>query len=98
MISEYEYQLKKELDEIESMLKYKNKKYGNSIFTDGILFQIDPEVGIKARINDKLARWKNQNSDEDEDVLRDLIGYLIQLRIYKKHIKEKDIKQLDIPF
>lgn len=98
-IENYPRALAEVLDDMERLLTEKNRKYGDSIFTEGILFQIDPEIGIKARINDKLARIRNQNSDEDEDPYWDLLGYLIQLEVYKREVKKKEeLKQFKLPF
>jgi hypothetical protein len=36
---------------------------------------------IRVRIDDKLSRLRNQQADEDEDVIDDLIGYLVLLKV-----------------
>jgi hypothetical protein len=51
----------------------------------GPLFNIDPVLGIQARINDKLRRIQNTGiTDKTEDSVTDLIGYLIHLKIALK--------------
>ena len=41
-------------------------------------------MGIRVRIDDKLSRLKSGQPDEDEDVLLDLTGYLILLRVARR--------------
>jgi hypothetical protein len=72
-------------DAVKELLLSKNKKYGDSALSSGIAFDISPVVAIKARINDKLARLKNDNKDEDEDIISDLLGYFILLKIAKEN-------------
>lgn len=76
-----EYLIIKECNDIKNLLLEKNRKYGDSAITRGVLFDISPVVAIKARLNDKFARLKNDNKDEDEDIIKDILGYLILLRI-----------------
>jgi hypothetical protein len=76
-----------EVGEIGETLIEKNRKYGDSIFSEGLIFDVDPELAMKARLNDKFARLKNDNNDEDEDITKDIIGYLILWRIYQKKKK-----------
>lgn len=79
----------KVLSEITEMLVAKNQKYGNSAIEPlGIFSDLSPEEGLKVRIDDKLKRIKNGSIDrDDEDVVNDLIGYLVILKILQK--KEK---------
>ena len=71
------------LSEITEMLIAKNQKYGNSAIEPlGIFSELTPEEGLKVRIDDKLKRIKNGSLDkDDEDVINDLIGYLVLLKI-----------------
>jgi len=74
--------------DIHLMLIEKNRKYGNSALEPKRIFsKVDSVEQLKVRIDDKLSRISNQNTDEDEDVVDDLIGYLILLKIAQK--KEK---------
>jgi len=67
---------------IATMLEEKNKKYGDSALNPRRIFsKASPKEQILVRIDDKLTRLSNQNIDEDEDVIDDLIGYLILLKI-----------------
>lgn len=81
----------KVLSEITEMLVAKNKKYGNSAIEPlGIFSDLSPEEGLKVRIDDKLKRIKNSSlKNDDEDVINDLIGYLVILKILQKDEKEK---------
>ena len=74
------------LSEITKMLIAKNQKYGNSAIEPlGIFSDLSPEEGLKVRIDDKLKRIKNGSLDkDDEDVINDLIGYLVLLKILHK--------------
>ena len=75
------------LSEITEMLIAKNQKYGNSAIEPlGIFSDLSPEEGLKVRIDDKLKRIKNGSLDkDDEDVINDLIGYLVLLKILHKN-------------
>lgn len=68
-----------------SMLLEKNRKYGNSALSPQRIFsKADSVEQIKVRIDDKLNRIKNEQADEDEDVYKDLMGYLLLLMIAKE--------------
>ena len=84
------------LSEITEMLIAKNQKYGNSAIEPiGIFSDLDPEEGLKVRIDDKLKRIKNGSLDnDDEDVINDLIGYLVLLKIL--HRKDQKSKQREL--
>lgn len=79
----------KELDivlkEIEVLLRTKNEKYGNSALEPTRIFsKMSNLEQLYVRLDDKLSRIKNCNNTEDEDVIMDLIGYLVLLRIATK--------------
>ena len=75
-------------DEIKLMLLDKNRKYGNSALEPVRVFsKADPIEQIKVRMDDKLSRIRNQQSDEDEDVWRDLAGYIVLLIVAKENEK-----------
>ncbi len=71
------------LDEIRDLLIAKNQKYGNSALEPlGVFSQLSAKEGLLVRIDDKLKRIKNGSLEkDDEDVVNDLIGYLILLKI-----------------
>ena len=75
-----------ECDEIKELLLQKNKEYGNSAFDPKRIFsKASPIEQIKVRIDDKLSRLANDNKKEiQEDTTKDLIGYLIILRVAEK--------------
>jgi len=71
------------LQEIRELLISKNKKYGNSALEPlGVFSQLSAKEGLLVRIDDKLKRIKNGSLErDDEDVINDLIGYLVLLKI-----------------
>jgi hypothetical protein len=74
-----------ELGYIKNMLLEKNRKYGNSALEPTRIFSsADAIEQIKVRIDDKLSRLKNKQDDDNEDVIDDLIGYLLLLKIANK--------------
>lgn len=76
------------LEEIAALLEEKNRKYGDSALNPSRIFaRSDAVEQIKVRMDDKLNRIRNAQDDEDEDVVKDLIGYLIILRIAQKRAK-----------
>ena len=69
-------------DAIKALLLEKNRKYGDSALNPVRIFsQSDSMEQIRVRIDDKLSRLRNQQADEDEDVVNDLIGYLVLLKV-----------------
>ena len=78
-------------NEIRDMLVDKNRKYGDSALHPIRIFaKSDTVEQIRVRLDDKLNRMRNQQADEDEDVINDLIGYLILYKIAKgeQHAQE----------
>lgn len=73
MIVEAPNDFKQITDSIASLLQYKNEKYGNSALEPLNVFQGKCKVG--QRLDDKLARVKNNDTLQKNDVA-DLIGYL----------------------
>jgi hypothetical protein len=74
-------------DEIKELLLDKNRKYGDSAINPiRILSKSSNTEQILVRIDDKLNRIKNMQSNEDEDVITDLIGYLVLYKVAKKLI------------
>ena len=75
-------------DAIKEMLLAKNRKYGDSALNPVRVFsKADAAEQIKVRLDDKLSRLRSSQADEDEDVIADLIGYLILLRIAKEQYR-----------
>lgn len=80
----FEDTLNQVLGEVKSILLEKNRKYGNSALEPNRIFSKASTLEqINVRIDDKLNRIANQQSDEDEDAEFDLLGYLILKRIGK---------------
>lgn len=74
-------QIAAECDAIKSMLLAKNKAYGNSALEPLRVFSsADTVEQIRVRIDDKLSRIK-RGAAAGEDVVLDLIGYLVLLRV-----------------
>lgn len=82
-MSKFDYDVSEVLIEIKDLLISKNQKYGNSALEPlGVFSQLSPEEGLFVRIDDKLKRIKNGSlQKDDEDVINDLIGYLVLLKI-----------------
>ena len=74
-------------DDIRDLLLKKNRAYGNSALEPIRVFsKANSCEQILVRIDDKLNRIKQGANilSEDEDVLQDLIGYLILLKVWKE--------------
>jgi hypothetical protein len=80
------------LGEIQEMLIAKNAKYGNSALEPlGVFSQLSPEQALFVRIDDKLKRIKNGSLEkDDEDVVNDLIGYLVLLKVIENSKRNYD--------
>ena len=67
-----------------NLLKIKNEQYGDSVQQPLRVFsKLDSQAGIRVRIDDKLSRLArgNDSIESDIDIVDDLIGYLILLRM-----------------
>lgn len=70
--------------ELEELLVKKNEQYGDSVMEPiGIFAEGNSQDLIRVRIDDKLSRLVrgNDNIESDEDIVLDLIGYLVLLLI-----------------
>lgn len=71
-------------DEIKQMLLEKNKAYGDSALNPLRVFsRASPAEAILVRLDDKISRLA-RGSAAGEDVILDLMGYLVLLRIAQK--------------
>lgn len=80
-------------DQIKKLLLSKNLKYGNSALEPCRIFSSASAVEqLLVRIDDKLSRISRGAGllAKDEDVVNDLIGYLILLKIALKSSDEPD--------
>ena len=70
-------------DDVKDLLLQKNAKYGDSALNPiRILSKASPTEQILVRIDDKLNRIKQGNIlEDDEDVVTDLIGYFVLLKV-----------------
>jgi hypothetical protein len=77
------------VEEIVHMLDDKNRKYGDSALNPVRIFsRANAEEQLLVRIDDKLKRIQTTGQvAPDEDTVKDLIGYLILLRMAQKRRK-----------
>jgi hypothetical protein len=71
-------------DQIKALLLEKNKKYGDSALDPSRIFsKANPIEQLLVRIDDKLNRIQKGAGllANDEDIIQDLIGYLVLLKI-----------------
>lgn len=79
---EFEEKVRRITTEVADMLIEKNKSYGNSALDPIRIFsKADTLEQLYVRIDDKLSRIKRGNSNINEDTIKDLIGYLIIVKI-----------------
>ena len=85
-LSDFDKGIIKQLDDVKVMLMEKNRKYGNSATNPIRAFSTASAVEqIKVRIDDKISRMvRGNNNKEDEDVVKDLTGYLVILAALQK--------------
>lgn len=85
---EFEHDVRAVLDGLAEMLLEKNRKYGDSALNPVRIFsKASPYEQMLVRIDDKLSRLRSGQTDENEDVILDLLGYLILMRVQKKRLK-----------
>ena len=82
-VNDFELNLLKVTKEITELLISKNKSYGNTALNPSNIFsKLNATEALCARIDDKLARIGNKGiTDETEDTVDDLIGYLLLLKM-----------------
>jgi hypothetical protein len=79
------------LDNLKKMLVDKNRKYGNSALEPVRVFsKCSAEEQLRVRIDDKLSRLISGQNDEDEDVIDDLLGYLVLLKMSNNDKKRRE--------
>jgi len=82
-------------DEVKELLIEKNKKYGDSALNPSRIFSKANAVEqILVRIDDKLNRIQKGAGllANDEDVIMDLMGYLVLLKIALKRESTTEIE------
>tara|TARA_R100000541_G_scaffold32416_1_gene41186 strand:- start:1976 stop:2365 length:390 start_codon:yes stop_codon:yes gene_type:complete len=81
--ADFAWHLDKVTEKITNLLKGKNAAYGNSALNPTNIFsKLDAVDSLCCRLDDKIARIKNKGiTDETEDTVDDLIGYLLLLKM-----------------
>lgn len=73
-----------ECEALANMLIAKNRAYGNAALDPVRIFsRANPSEQIRVRLDDKLSRLA-RGSDAGEDVILDLLGYLVLLRLSER--------------
>ena len=91
-------------DSVKNLLLEKNRKYGNSALNPKRIFSNSSSIEqIKVRIDDKLSRIENMRdkvvtSPDDEDTVKDLVGYLILLMVANDQDSDKEHWEDGSPF
>lgn len=92
-LSDTQLQIASVCDDIKELLLEKNRKYGDSALNPNRIFsKADAVEQILVRIDDKLNRIQKGAGllANDEDVVSDLIGYLVLLKIALKRAATVD--------
>ena len=93
-MNETELKISVVCDDIKELLIHKNRKYGNSALKPNRIFsKCSATEQLLVRIDDKLNRILKGAGllATDEDVVKDLIGYLVLLKISMESDKNDDI-------
>ena len=78
----FRLQVNKICTELAELLVEKNRKYGDAALNPKQTFaKSSPIELINVRMDDKLSRIKNAQTDDNEDPEWDLMGYLVLKRI-----------------
>jgi hypothetical protein len=90
MNNHFENDLDRVLQELRSMLLAKNKAYGDSALNPVRIFsKASAHEQLMVRLDDKLSRIA-KGSAAGEDVILDILGYLIIYRIlYNREINDR---------
>jgi len=87
-LPESQKRIKETGEMIIDFLLEKNDQYGDSALEPNRIFsQADTAEQIKVRIDDKINRlvMGTDNLEKDDDILKDLIGYLILLLVHSRY-------------
>ena len=93
-MNETELKISGVCDDIKELLIHKNRKYGNSALKPNRIFsKCSATEQLLVRIDDKLNRIMKGAGllATDEDVVNDLIGYLVLLKVSMESDKNDDI-------
>ena len=96
-MNETELKISVVCDDIKELLIHKNRKYGNSALKPNRIFsKCSATEQLLVRIDDKLNRIMKGAGllATDEDVVKDLIGYLVLLKISMESDKNDDMHEI----
>lgn len=81
--ADFGWHLDKVAKSVTDLLKEKNAAYGNSALNPANIFsKLDAVESLLVRMDDKIMRIKNRGiTDQTEDTISDLIGYLFLLKM-----------------
>jgi len=86
----FENELDKVLEQLKSMLVAKNQAYGDAALNPVRIFsKANPKEQLLVRIDDKLSRL-SRGSNAGEDVVLDLLGYLVLYRVLYNRATNQD--------
>ena len=84
ILTDSQKKIEEKCDEIKALLIEKNRKYGDSALQPIRIFSKASALEqILVRMDDKINRIRNRQNDDDEDPIKDLIGYGILYLIKK---------------
>ena len=90
-MTDFEDRVRKICTDISDLLIEKNKSYGNSALDPIHCFYKGTSTdAIKVRIDDKLSRIMRGSEYGSEDTIKDLLGYLVLLKISLEKDKEQE--------
>ena len=99
---EFEKKVRNICENIANMLIEKNKSYGNSALEPiNCFYKGDAGTSIKVRIDDKLSRIMRGNEFQGDDTVKDLLVYLVLLKIALEQDNKQKIKEAEdneLPF
>lgn len=86
-------EIKKVCTDLANFLIEKNRKYGNSALEPIRIFsKCDSIEQLKVRMDDKLSRLISGQKDDNEDPIKDLVGYWVLLQIAEKESRKWNIR------
>ena len=84
--AQFKEELNVVLEDVRTMLVQKNQAYGDAALNPVRIFsKADPLEQLKVRIDDKLSRLA-RGENAGEDVIHDLLGYLVMYRIQQNRL------------
>lgn len=93
-LTDTQQKISKICDSLKETLLEKNRKYGDSaVHPVRVFSKASPIEQILVRMDDKLSRIQSKPIDEDEDVILDLMGYLVLLKIAIENEKEAEARE-----